>query len=190
VSTLKVNNVQDLGADAVVTDGVIDSGALPAGSILQVVSVLKTDTFSASVAVAASIDVTGLSITHQVSNPSNKLLITAYFGAASTSQQAGSLGIAVANDGTLIGVGDTAGSRVSVGAGGQIAVSSSTAVVSMPSISLLYEPGDTSSHTYTVRILNVSPSTRTMYVNRSEQDGDTTGRSRAASALTLMEVAG
>ena len=58
------------------------------GGILQVVSTTKTDTFSASVAGGASVDVTGLSITHEVSNPSNKLLIMGNFGTAGNSVNA------------------------------------------------------------------------------------------------------
>ena len=190
MSTLKVNNLTDLGADAVVTNGVIDSGALPTGSVIQVQSALKTDTFSSSVTAGDNVAVTDLSITHTMRSSSNKLIISAYFGLAGSSAQRGECGIAVAKDGTLIGVGDTAGSRTVVGAGGRVNQTDANTVIAMPSVQFVYAPGDTSSHTYTVRAVNISGSTRTLYVNRSESDSDGAFNSRGSSALVIQEVAG
>jgi hypothetical protein len=149
---------------------------------------LKTDTFSASVTAGNSVDVTDLSITHTMSDASNKLVLMAYFGAAANSLNIGKVGLAVADDGTLIGIGDASSSRTRVGSGGRTAGTAHPRVVSLPSVHLLYSPGDTASHTYTVRAINIMTDTRTLYINRSNDDDTTANNSRAVSALTLMEV--
>ena len=190
MSELRVNNVSEVGGDAVISAGVLDSGSLPAGSIVDAQSVLKTDTFSSSVAAGANVAVTDLSITHTLKNASNKLLIMAYFGQAGNSAGLGGCGIAAADDGTLIGVGTGVGSRAAVGAGGFPTGNSNTVVAVMPHIHLVYSPGDTNSHTYTVRAINISTSTQTVYVNRAENDTDNLNNARAVSAITIQEVAG
>jgi len=159
------------------------------GKILQVVSVAKTDTFSSSVSASGSVDVTDLSITHTLQNASNKLLISANFGVAATNEGRGRVGIAVADDGTLINIGDAASSRTRVGAGGITSIDVSTEQISTLSIQFLYSPGDTSAHTYTVKAININDSTQTLYVNRTQLDADSNGSPRGASNLIIQEVA-
>ncbi len=189
MSTLKVNNITDLGDDAVVTSGVIPASALPAGSIISVKNITKTDTFSASVAEGGNVAVDGLSITHALSNPANKLLITAFFGQAANSNGRSSTGIAV-NDGTaLISIGDADGVRTRTTAGGLIQGTTRTDGATMPHITIMHEPGDTSSRTYTVHAVNITGA-QTIYVNRTQSNNDTPNEGRGASGLTIMEVAG
>lgn len=191
MSTLNVNNINEAGGvDAVITSGILDSGSLPAGSIVAVKDVLKTDTFSASVSAGASVAVTGLSVTHEVANASNKLIISAFFGAASNSNGFSQLGLAVHDGTSLIGIGDSAGSRTSVSAGGQAQHSGGTIGVTMPAVTFVHTPG-AGSKTYTIHALNVLTTTETLYINRSESDGvDNASRPRAVSALVIQEVAG
>ena len=168
----------------------LSNGAtLPAGSIVDVQSVLKTDTFSASVAGSGNTAVTDLSITHTLKNSSNKLLIMAFFGVAASTANRANVGIAIADDGSLIGIGDAAGSRVRVAAGGQVNNVDDSGVVAMPHIHLVYSPGDTNSHTYTVRAININASTHTLYVNQTASGTDSASLSRGASAITIQEVA-
>ena len=163
-------------------------GATPA--ILEVVSVTKTDTFSASLAAGANTSVTGLSITHSMRSASNKLLITAFFGAAGSSADVGGAGIAVAAGGSLINIGDASGSHTRVTAGGRVAGSASAEVVSMPAITNLYSPGTTSSITYTVEVFNIHQNTSTVTVNTAETSSGNERTSATVSALTIMEVTG
>ena len=160
------------------------------GGLLQVQSVTKTDTFSASVTTGASVAVTGLSITHNMASASNKLLITANFGVAGTTANDCRLGIAVADGATLLNLGDAAGSRTRVSTGGITHNSPNVNTVSFPSTQFLYSPGDTASHTYAIHVINVESSTRTLYVNRSYGDGDGAALSRGTSTLTIQEIAG
>ena len=166
-----------------------DWGSVDTGGLLETKTVLKTDTFSASVTGGNNVAVTDLSITHTMANASNKLIFMAYFGAAASTNQRGDVGIAIADDGTLITIGATAGSRVRVTAGGQTSDGTSNGNVSTPHIHFIHTPGDTAAHTYTLRAINIQATTQTLYVNRSSDDTDAASRSRAVSALTLMEVA-
>jgi hypothetical protein len=55
--------------------GTLSSSRLPTGSVLQVVSTSKTDTFSSSSS-GSWIDITGLSATITPTNSSNKILVS------------------------------------------------------------------------------------------------------------------
>ena len=73
MSTLKVSNITDLGNDAVVTSGVLDTLAVPAGGILQVLSATKTTAFTQASSTQTVITDLTLSITP--SSASSKILI-------------------------------------------------------------------------------------------------------------------
>jgi hypothetical protein len=164
---------------------------VPAGAEPNLVAVkhaLFTGVQTNSTAGQANFAVTNLSITHTLADAANKLIISAYFGAAANSNNFGTVGIAVADDGTLIAIGDAEGSRTRVGAGGTVDGTGGGNIVTMPSVTFVYEPGDTSSHTYTVRAINIDGSTRTLYINRSTDDSNDAARVRASSALVIQEV--
>ena len=180
--------VSDWPADSLALANAIDAGLDAAGGLVDVKSALFTGTQTNSTASGANFAVTDLSITHTLADSSNKLIISAYLGTSGNADGYGSVGLAVAEDGTLIGVGAAAGSRTVVGAGGRVSDGSATFVTAMPSVTFVYEPGDTSSHTYTVRALNISAGTNTIYINRRESDGDGAGAPRGTSALVIQEV--
>jgi hypothetical protein len=166
----------------------IADGLDAAGGLVAVKHALFTGTQTNSTATGANFAVDDLSITHTLADAANKLIISAYFGVAAHSRELGEVGIAVADDGTLIGIGDADGSRTRVGAGGLVSGTASNVVVTMPSVTFVYEPGDTASHTYTVRAININNSTRTLYINRTEDDGNDSRRARASSGLVIQEV--
>lgn len=165
-------------------------GTVPSqGKIIAVESVLKTDTFSASVTAGNNTAVTDLSITHALSNASNKLLITAFFGVASSSNETSRIGIAI-NDGSgFLALGDAAGTRTSVTAGGNYQTTTAGINSTSPSISILHSPGTTASKTYNVHIINTNSGTNTLYVNRTSDDSDAVNRVRGASSIIIQEVA-
>ena len=165
------------------------SNFLPVGGLVEVKSALFTGIQSASVTAGDNVSVTNLSITHAMQNASNKLIITAYMGVAASSSGVSDVGIAVADGTTLIGIGNASLSRTRVGAGGRAQGTAGTNVVTMPSVTFVYQPGTTASKTYTVRAINISNATRTLFINRSELDTDAQFNSRAASSLVIQEVA-
>jgi hypothetical protein len=167
---------------------VFDGSAYKAvGGLVDVKSVLKTDTFSASVTAGNNVAVTDLSITHEVADASNKLIITAFFGQAASSLNFGEVGIAVHDGTSLIGIGTSPGNRTAVSAGGKGYGASDTVASRNLSTTFVYTPG-AGSKTYTVRAINVDSSTRTIYVNRAVDDTDNALRARGISALIIQEV--
>ena len=177
------------GADAIkdLAEATAD-GLDAAGGLVAVKHVLKTNTFTASsVAAGGVIAVDDLEITHEVADAANRLIITAYFGAAASTVGTGAVGLAVAQDGTLIAVGTGVSSRSAVGAGGFSTGTSDVRVVAMPSVTFVHTPG-AGSKVYTVRAINLEDNPRNLFINRSESDTDFPSRPRAASALVIQEV--
>ena len=179
-STLDLSNATDLPASA-----------LPAGSIIAVKDAFFSGTQAASVSAGANIAVTDLSITHEVADPANKLIISAFLGAASINLNVGQLGICglAIHDGTsLIGIGDAAGSRSRISSGNSPDSGDRIEIGISPAITFVHTPG-AGSKTYTVRAVNVRNSTASLYINRTEGDSDTTSLPRTASSLVIQEVA-
>jgi hypothetical protein len=166
----------------------VAAGLDAAGGLVAVKHALFTGTQTNSTAAGANFAVTDLSITHTLADAANKLIISAYFGAAATTDQTGLVGIAVADDGTLINIGDAASNRTRVAAGGFTQDGGTNRTTTMPSITQVYEPGDAVSHTYTVRAINIGSLTYTLYINRTQLDSDNQFMPRATSALVIQEV--
>jgi hypothetical protein len=170
------------GADAIkdlaeaTADGLDD-----ASLIKQVVSVAKLDTFSTTSASFTA--VTGMSATITPSAATNKVLVICQFnsGSSGTNFYARVTG---GNAGTYVGGAD--GSRV------RVATESAgfgDTTVSSGSIVYLDSPSSTSATTYQLEIARGGVTAGTVHVNRSNDDGNNTNRSRGASSITLIEVA-
>jgi len=163
------------------------TGLSAAGGLVAVKHALFTGTQTNSTAGGANFAVTNLSITHTLDDASNKLIISAYFQAGTTNDF-GLVGIAVADDGTLVGIGDAAGNRTRVGLGGSVTGTGAGSVVTIPSVSFVYEPGDASEHVYTVRAINIDSVTNTIYIGRSSADADAANQARASAGFVIQEV--
>ena len=158
-----------------------------AGGLVAVKSAIFTGTQVASLAQAANVAVTDLSITHGVADAGNKLIISAFFGAAASTEARNGVGIAI-HDGTgLIAIGDAASNRTRVTAGGGYLATDAGGMVITPSVTFVHAPGDTASRTYTVRAINIS-GPQTIFINRTENDTDASGFPRAVSSLVIQEV--
>jgi hypothetical protein len=178
---LRVDNVTDLGDDPVVTGGVVAGGALPAGSVLQVVSTTKSDTFTTTSTTFT--DVTSLSATITPSSATSKILVIArlsWAGDATVSSARARL----LRDATEIYVGDTAGSRIPAFAMVDLSLSSD---LRDGVVNHLDSPSSTSALVYKIQIRTGAG---TVYVNRTKTDTDNSNYARTASSITLMEVAG
>ena len=170
-----------------VAEAVAD-GLDAAGGLVAVKSAIFTGTQTDSTAGQGNFAVTNLSITHALSDSANKLIISAFLGAAATSEGRGRVGIAI-HDGTgLIQIADADGVRNRVTAGGQVSSTGQDQTVTMPSVTFVHEPGDTTERTYTVRAINISATSRTLYINREERDTNNQSATRAVSSLVIQEV--
>ena len=163
--------------------------ALPfgTGEILQVVSTTKTDTYSASIgARAVGSDVTGLTVTITPTAANSKLLI---FGAINTSRSgdSASAGFTFYRDSSAILVGASAGSRLPVTVG-HSHIAGATFQANSSHFGQV-DAGSTSETTFKIRLNNSGSSlTRTFYLNRSSDDGDSNDQTRSVSSITVMEI--
>ena len=171
-------------------DGTIsgfDSGLSGFGGLVAVKSAIFTGTQTNVTLTGANFAVTDLSITHETADAANKLIISAFIGAMSGSNQIGRVGIAIDDGSGLIAIGDADGSRTQVTAGGRVSGTLGTDIVTMPSVTFVHTPG-AGSKTFTVRAVNISTGTQTIYVNRPENANDNASHPRAVSSLVIQEV--
>jgi len=164
-----------------------NNGLHSAGHILQVVTVNKTDTASSS-AGGGGETAQFMSASITPSSSSNKVLVIVNANIGCNT----GLGVAIRiwrdgatpSAGTLNG--DSAGSRRYVGSADR--VYDNTAMTNIH-YSYLDSPSTTSSTTYGFVGLHQSASTKTITLNYSETESDSTAYHRAISSITLMEVA-
>ena len=171
-------------------DKVVTSAAQPANSVIQVLSDTVTD--EASFAVGAnnyySLSNQGLSVTITPSSASNKILIygqVCLCREGSNSTEVMNIYILKDNNKLTGAVGDADSNRTQVTSG--VSASSSTQVSGAP-FHFLDTAGNTNARTYSIGCSHDSGSSKTMYLNRGEEDQDNIYRYRAISVITAMEI--
>ena len=182
-SIIKVDTIQT-AAGGTPTAG--DLGLNTTGSVLQVKSFTKTDTFSTTS--SSFTDVTDLSLTLTPASSASKFLVTAQLiGSAQSSSNFASFRFT--RNGTAIGVADADGNRVQAGSFFAWPGVDTDAQMST-GMSHLDSPSTTDDVTYKVQMSNTNhSSSTTVYLNRSQ--GDTEGsRARTTSVITVFEIAG
>jgi len=152
--------------------------------VLQVVSVTKTDTFTAAIARGVQTGITGLSAAIVPAATTSKILlmVSVSLGQPGTTVQTM---ITLLRGATAIGVGDAASARQRVSSS---SYTSGTQAMTTASASVLDSPATTSSITYSVNVSHGSTSARTVNVNRNFDDGDFDYIPRGVSTITLMEI--
>ena len=173
-------------------DKVVTSAAQPANSVIQVLSDTVTD--EASFAVGAnnyySLANQGLSVTITPSSASNKILIygqVCLCREGSNSTEVMNIYILKDNNKLTGAVGDADSNRTQVTSG--VPASSSTMVNGAP-FHFLDTAGNTNARTYSIGCSHDSGSSKTMYLNRGEEDQDNSYRYRSISVITAMEIKG
>lgn len=156
------------------------------GKVLQVVSTVKTDTFSTSSSTFT--DVTGLSVSITPSSATSKILVMANVMASQSGSDKFGL-MRLLRGSTTIYMGDAASNRTqalsNIWADGTIFGSDRQTNTFAPMY--LDSPATTSSITYKIQIANAE-NTTAFYINRSGQDADAAKYARTASSITVMEV--
>jgi len=153
------------------------------GSVLQVVSTIKTDSFTTTS--LSFVDVTGfsVSITPKFSSSKILVLVTMTVGSQNTSNAHRAK---LLRDSTDIAIGDAAGSRTRVSFQD---VTTDANQQSFSGVHVLDSPNTTSAVTYKVQVSS-NVSGQTVGVNRSKTDTDAATVGRSASTITVMEIAG
>lgn len=171
------------------TENYVDAAVATAGGLVAVKQAVQTSPVTITVAASGSTDISGLSITHSLSDENNKILLIGNIGqfAPAAVYQANLLGFA--ENGTLIGIAAAAGNRARATSGGRSHFNTIDFPVSEVAMFYLYEPQTTASRTYTIRgISDNASTTRTYHINRNVQDTNVISNPRAISTLTLLEV--
>ena len=147
--------------------------------ILQVSQAAKTDTFTMSSTTFANI--TGLSVTITPFSNTSKFLLVANVNVGPGELTTNAAELRFSGGNSTAFVGDTAGSRIRIGA--QALTNTGQ---HMDNVTMVYldSPATASAVTYTVQIRT----TGTVYVNRSFTDTDNASHARAASSLIVLEV--
>ncbi len=173
------------GISASALSGTIPDANAPSGSVIQVVSTTKTDTFSMTSSTYTS--VTGLSVSITPTSTTSKILIIVSMTCGISSD--GVIFTRLTRNGTAIDVGDAASSRTQATTATYTGGSASIVYQLLPqNINFLDSPATTSSTTYGIDI-KAENGTTTLYVNRASNDLDAAGRARLASTITVMEIA-
>jgi hypothetical protein len=178
------NGAQDIEDLALAVETTVSG--ITGGKILQVVSTTKTDTFSASVASGA---VSGGAISASITPTSatSKVMVVAQISGDASDTGLNIVATLYRGGSVLSGaIGDSDGSRSRTTSGG--ATGGDGRVVITTPITYLDSPATTSATTYDVRIGHNSASTKTVYLNRTFQNVDSSANWRPISTLTLLEV--
>ena len=197
-NTDRTVNLPDAGGDMVLTTatqtltnksiaatqltGTIAAARLPAGSVIQVVSVTKTDAFSTTS--SSFVDVTGFAATITPSSATSKILVMVSANAGANPSGVAEFRLLRGNSEILLA--DSAGSRSRTsftfyqGSGNNGSAGVGT--------NFLDSPNTTSATTYKITMRSNTDG-QIVAVNRTQLDSDGASTSRATSTITLMEIA-
>ena len=166
------------------TSGTLPTARLPAGSVLQVVSTTKTDTFSTATT-GSWVDVTGMSVSITPTSSSSKVLVIVDLALA-LSTVTDIVQQRLVRGSTPICVGDSRGSKNPVSGAAGVISSNNTNANHTRGFNFLDSPSTTSSTTYKVQVFS---NTGTKFVNRCGEDIDSSTFYTSTSTITVMEIA-
>ena len=186
---MPLTRIKSLG----ITDGTIAAADLATGvggKLLQVVSTTKTDTTSTTSSTFS--DITGLSVSITPSSTSSKIIIiVSMFGVFWQTGYNGCI-LSLLRNSTAIGGGTSAGSRSSViGTQGMTQQSVGVKLDAGVQYHVTYidSPSTTSATTYKMQFWQDTPA-HPIYVNRTNNDGNSPAWPRTSSSIIAMEIAG
>ena len=156
---------------------------LPAGTVLQVVSTAKTDTFSTTS--TSYVDITGLSVSITPSSAASKILILYKVNYGNTGTSSTGMRMQLVRGSTAIFIGDEDSSRTRATSFGSSANLEDFGA-DWNGI-FLDSPATTSSTTYKIQF---STRSSTGVINRGGNDSDSPANARSVSSITAMEIAG
>ena len=175
-SKLRVDHIEPVG-------GIPTGGG---GGIIQLVSTIKTDTVSLSMATTTESGVyMATSITPR--SASNKILIQVWMNMGFSNN--GTVGMILTKGGSTLTAptGAASSNRKRVSAANH---TTNTARDFQIFYTYLDSPLTTSATTYGVKFSHAENGTETLYINRNATDSDSNLTQKPASTLTLMEVSG
>jgi hypothetical protein len=176
-------------AGTLAATGKLTKASLPTGTILQVVSTNKTDTFT-SAANATWTDITGMSVSITPTSATSKVMIVVSMFGVFWQQGFNGMILSLLRGSTFIGGGDAAGSRSQViGTINSVGNSTSQIDVGMQyHLTYIDSPATTSATTYKLQFYQDAPA-NPIYVNRGRADTNSATYPRTSSSIIAIEVA-
>ena len=180
----------ELRVDKIVPiDGAPTNGG---GGIVQVVNLVKTDSFSTTS--TSLVDITGLSVTITPKFSTSKLMITGMVAIGGRDDTC--CNIFINCNGSLIGGSNTANGGaqssqpqdVHTGVGYNYGDDSLQYRIIQAPINFLYSPNSTSAQTIKLQMSQTDTTGHNIRINRSESDNNAVWVNRQTSALTVYEV--
>ena len=162
----------------------IPKAALPTGSVLQVVSTAKTDTFSTTS--SSFVDITGLTVSITPTSATSKILVIAQVSSSGMNGNSAIFKLAGGNTSSYIGNASGSEARSVVGGGWQ---QNLTNLLVSQSLIYLDSPATTSSTTYSVQCTVGGSTGNPVQINFAIGSGGTNSFARGASSITVMEIA-
>lgn len=175
--------ISSLSGSKLIGSQTIPKSTLPTGSVLQVVTTSKTDTFSSN-ANGTWTDITGLSATITPTSSSSRILVMAQVYGSSRYNSF----VRMVRGSTAIFIGDAAGVRPQATTGSFYTYVDANISSVQPLIGLDF-PATTSSTTYKIQFHQVGAGSQLFVCNRSQNDNNDTDTARGFSSITLMEIA-
>ena len=185
--TITLNGTTGITTPALDSVAPFSSADMPAGSVLQVVSTTKADTFSTTS--TSYVDITGLSASITPSSVTSKILVIANIGGNSQNALGGAP--ILLRDSTVINQAAVDGSRGRGSFSGGFFTgdgSGDTVILLNVNTTCLDSPATTSSVTYKVQAKSFNG--QGLFINRQDENTDSGDRLRCVSTITLMEIAG
>jgi hypothetical protein len=173
--TLDVNGELNTGSRG------ITKASMPAGSILQVVQTVKSDTFVSSS--ASWVDVTGMSVDITPTLATSKILVS--FAIHGTTVNVAY--VKLLRNGSDIAIGDASSNRIRCTAG-NFNVGGDGNTTYLFTHEFLDSPGTTSTLTYKLQFRHESGGSN-WHVNRTVNDPDSSTGMRGISTITVKEIA-
>ena len=178
-----MTKARDLARLSVSTGGVLADANAPSGSVLQVVSTTKTDTFTTTS--TSFTDITGLSVSITPISATSKILVLYNFQASATSGEY-TAGFQLVRNSTAICLGVAEGSRFAATSYNRSVNSVADQSWAM-AMNFLDSPATTSATTYKVQAREGSGGT--VAVGRTVGNSDSSVMARFPSTITVMEIA-
>lgn len=152
------------------------------GQIIQISSVVKTDTFTSSTA-GSMTDITGITISVTPTCKANKIRVRGQLNSM-TDTGANAAAFAILRGSTNIGGGVAASNRISA-VFGMFRQTDGNSILCQP-FDYIDSPQATTSTTYKIQFMLQSGGT--LYINRTANDSDQAGVGRTSSTITVEEL--
>ena len=178
--------MSELRTNRIVPRDGLTSGTYNAGGIIQIRQSLKTDTFSESVNTLTDSAIP-FTATITPTRSDSKILVQMVLNVGASND--GDLSIKLTRGGSVItgATGDAAGNRARVTA---TAVPFNLNRQGQIFANYLDSPASTSTQTYGFKFRHAENGSMSCYLNRNDNDGDSTLIQRPISSITLYEVSG